>query len=117
MNSALDSNLWPFLSSPSLWPSVPTRVQVAYNEALSDVNTSLESSTHPRSKQGCFSLLKMFISDKNATGYIWDQCCHLQTDGASLEDPHLQSEPEVTPSSSYRIARQRYKLTKKMEIY
>ena len=35
----------------------------------------------------CFisASLIFFLANENETGYTWDQCCHLQGDGASLE--------------------------------
>ena len=54
------------------------------NEALSDVNTMLDGSTYPGWKLFCFSSPDFFLANENRAGYIWDQCCHLQGDGASL---------------------------------
>ena len=53
-------------------------------EAPSDGNTTLDGSTYPRWKMFCFSWLYFFLAYENGTGYIRDQCCHLQGDGASL---------------------------------
>ena len=37
--------------------------------------------------ESCFVLASFifFLGYENGTGHIWDQCCHLQGDGASLD--------------------------------
>ena len=60
-----------------------------YNEAPSDVNTTLDGSTYPRWKMFRFSYFYFFHANEIGTGHIRDQCCHLQGDGASLKDSHL----------------------------
>ena len=55
---------------------------VAKKWAASDANTTLDGSTYPtRSKINWFSLLNI-SSYENASGWIWDQCCHLLANGA-----------------------------------
>ena len=49
---------------------------------LPDANTTLVGSTYYWRKLGCFNQLKIFLSQKNETGYILHQWCHLQADGA-----------------------------------
>ena len=62
-----------------------------FNEALSDVNTTLDGSTSPGWKLRCFGHAIFFRLIQNASGYIWDQCCHLQHDGASLRENEAKS--------------------------
>ena len=55
------------------------------NEAPSDINTTLDGSPYPGWKMFRFCLLMFSFANENGTGYFWDQCCHLQGDGASLK--------------------------------
>ena len=59
------------------------------NEAPSDVNPTLDGSTYPGRKMCHFSQAIFFLVNQNASGYIWDQCCHQKSDGASFQQVPL----------------------------
>ena len=60
------------------------QVDLSGIEAPSHVNTTLDGSTYSGWKMCHSSQVNCFLVNKNASGYIWDQCCHLQSVAASL---------------------------------
>ena len=52
--------------------------------------TWIDGSTNPRWKLDRFSLLNFFIAYQNATGYMQDQCYHLQAYGAPITEEKVK---------------------------
>ena len=48
--------------------------------------TWIDGSTNPRWKLDRFGLLNFFTATQNATGYMQDQCYHLQANGAPITE-------------------------------
>ena len=55
----------------------------APNEAPSDVNRTFDGSIYPVQKICKFIQVIFCLVNQNASGYIVDQCCHLQRDGSN----------------------------------
>ena len=54
------------------------------NWAPSDVNIKLNGNTYLPLVKSQIGLLIFLLADQNTTGYVLDQCCHLQDGGALM---------------------------------